>query len=129
MNEKSTYTRIDMTRTSRGIIVKKYPDGWTASTQVPQTVNTTMTLDEMIEWLERNGWKVYRWVEVPELGIAAGARAFRGVPLPVRTKYEIIHKRSKLQERLEPYLKPDPYTGEVKKLPIDIYSIDLAFQL
>lgn len=120
-------TRIDMTETTRGVIVKKFTDGWTATTQVPQSVNTEKKLDEMVAWLKANGWTVLQWPEVPELGIPHGARAFKGEPMPVRTKYEILHRRSRLTQKLEPYLRPDPYTGETKKLPIDLYSIDLAY--
>ena len=120
-------TRIDLTETTRGVIVRKYPDGWTASTRVPQTVNAEKTIDEMIAWLKEHSWTVYQWPEVPELGLARGARAFLGKPLPVRTKYEILYRRSKLTQKLEPYLHPDPYTGEVQQFPIDLYSIDLAY--
>ena len=121
-------TRIDLTQTTRGVIIKKYPDGWTASTQVPQAINAEKSLDEMIAWLKEHSWTVYQWPEVPELGLARGARAFLGRPLPVRTKYEIVYRRSQLQAKLEPYLRPDPYTGQVKKLPIDLVALDLAFQ-
>ena len=128
-DQAPSITRIDLHETTKGIIVKKYPDGWTASTQVPQTMNTEKTLDEMIAWLSEHGWKVYRWQEVPEMGISAGARAFFGKPLPVRTKYEIVYRRSQLQAKLEKYLgRPDPYTGQIKKLPIDLVALDLAFQ-
>jgi hypothetical protein len=129
MNEGAAITRIDLTETTRGVIVKKYPDGWTASTHVPQTMNNEKTFDEMVAWLQGHGWVVYKWPEVPELGLARGARAFLGRPLPVRTKCEIVYRRSQLQTKLEKYLgRPDPYTGQTKKLPIDLVALDLAYQ-
>jgi hypothetical protein len=127
-------TRIDLVNLphKQGTLVEKFQDGWTASSRaVITTTNKEMTFAEIVEWLKANEWLVYEWPACPELGIEQGARAFRGKPLPVRTKNTLIWYRNLLGERFDRAMKDrrDPYTGQLIPLPINLSTIDLALYL
>lgn len=69
-------------------------------------------VDAFIESLEANGWTVFRWS-------AYGARAFKGQPWPVRSKYEIIETRKRLEN--------DDRRGVHH--PYNVDALDLAYEL
>jgi hypothetical protein len=132
-DEPKKITRIDLHQSAHGVLVEKYAKGWTASTRGWVKVNTEMSMDDMVAYLKDHGWIVYEWPGVPELSIDRGARAFLGKPMPVRSKAELIRRRSELQERLEQVLsrqrRTDAYTDQPIPLPINLSTIDLALCL
>jgi hypothetical protein len=133
-DEKKKITRIELRNLPhhQGVLVEKFQEGWTAGSRaVSTTTNQEMTFDEIIEWLKTNEWVVCEWPACPELGIEQGARAFRGKPMPVRTKSTLIWWRNTLQERWERAMKDrrDPYSGKLIPLPINLSTIDLALYL
>lgn len=110
-----------------GIQVSKFPDGWTAATNpVERSIQRQKSLDEMCEWLAERGWTVYRWPASKELGVAEGATAFRGKPIPKRTRSAIIELRSQLERKAQAHYRR---YSELSELPINLSAIDLAYQL
>jgi hypothetical protein len=88
--------------------VMKFAEGWTASTPPSQNYESEKSLEEIVAWLEANGWIVRKWYN--------GARAFKnGTMAPIRCKFEIIAKRQSLQKW------PDPH--------LQIHALDLAYDL
>lgn len=111
-SEQPAITRIDLWETPDGLLVLKFKNGWTASTRaVERYVNPKWTLDMATAWLEENGWKVRRW-GAP----GAGARAWMGKELPVRTAGEIQAKRARMENNRQ------LYPG------LEIHCIDFAFE-
>lgn len=103
-------TRIDLYQNPDGLLVFKYPEGWTATTRpVERNLNQEWDLDRAVAWLTENGWTVRRW--------PGGARAWLGKPLPVRNWGQIKRKREELTQRRA--LFPD----------LQLHTIDLAFDL
>lgn len=74
--------------------------------------NSTMSIDDMVSWLEDHGYRVYRW--------PTGARAFYGDPHPVRSTEQIRRLRDKLKRRK---MDGDPLLAD-----IEVYGLDLRFQ-
>lgn len=88
-------TRIDFYKLPDGNVrVAKYPEGWGLKT--PSTANyiSDRPLDEMLAWLQENGWIIRTWGEGPWL---SGARAWKDELIPVHTAYEIKRRRENLQ--------------------------------
>lgn len=75
-------TRIDLFKTSAGLIVATFAEGWTASTPAHKRTNRTdITLEDAVAVLREHGWTVRTWHN--------GARAWLGPVLPVRTAGQI----------------------------------------
>ena len=114
-----TYTRIDMhicrDLENRGKIrVVKWAEGWekdVSSFPAKITINDSMTLDDMVAWLENDGWTVRRWI--------FGARAWKGSIHPIRTAYEIKRLRESLERRKR--------EGEAELQEVELHGIDLAY--
>jgi hypothetical protein len=107
---RANVTRIDLYQQNDGTLVFKYAEGWTAST--PAISRRTVppeekSFDDMLAWLQSNGWTVRTWPN--------GARAWKGAPKPVRTAGQIMRKR----ESLERYPRPD----------LQLCNLDLALDL
>lgn len=125
-------TRIDLKDYPHqdGIQVKKWADGWDPNTR-PFEISTQrqMTLEQMVAWLRDNGWTVYEWEACPVLGIPAGARAFKGTPHSVRTRYQLKQLRDQYVRKAEEWLRtPESYTNPPTVVN-RIHAIDLAFEL
>ena len=93
MSANLVITRIDFTivPVDGAVNIRKYGEGWTASTPPAITsTNRTQSLEDMLSWLEEHGWTVRRW--------PGGARAFRGKPMPVRTRSAIQRLRDQFRE-------------------------------
>lgn len=70
-------TRIDLREVPTGILVQSFEDDWRTTNDANEShLNYTTTLPLMVEWLKDNGWTVREW--------PGGARAFKGLPRPVR---------------------------------------------
>lgn len=112
MDKTQNITRIDMIAIPTGVLVHKYPEGWTASTPpASTTTQETLSLDWMVSWLENDGWTVRRW--------PGGARAWKGAMLPVRNGGQIKRKRDELRQRWQ----------EWNQRGIQVNALDLAYDL
>jgi len=132
LSHKNIITRVDFRDfpNEPGIQVKKYADGWNPnSNPVEVSTQREMTLEQMVTWLEQHDWTVYRWDVCPVLGLPAGARAFRGEPQSVRTKWQLKKLRDQYLAKAEEWFR----TSESYSAPITtvnrIHAIDLAFEL
>jgi hypothetical protein len=105
--EAKKITRVDLFEHPQGVMVNKFEEGWTASSQpVNLHINKEQTLDQMVAWLQENGWRVIQW---PGAGPGnRGARAWLGKPLPVRTRWGIQYVREVYTRRRRELLKADP---------------------
>ena len=84
---KGPITRIDFVKIGAGVVVKKYPFGWTAHTN-PISVKSEgpeFDFEFALNWCRENGWTVHTWPD--------GARAWKGEVLPVRTVQAILRLR------------------------------------
>ena len=106
MSEEPRFTRVDLFEMSGGVRVFWYPKGWHRGT-VPATnhLNKDIPLDQMVAWLEDNGWTVRKWPK--------GARGWLGDLRPIRTRSEIMRKRSQLQKYPPPELEGIVHTLEL----------------
>jgi hypothetical protein len=113
-SEQPAVTRIDLWETPDGLLVVRFGNGWTASSQqITRHFNKEWTIDQAVNWLEDNNWKVRRW----GLPGHAGARGWLDKMRPVRTKAEIIAKRNRMWENR--HLYPD----------LQIHCLDFAFDM
>ena len=123
-------TRIDIHDYPTGLEVKKFADGWGPNTPPAEISNQArMTIDEMIAWLEAHGWKIYTWEACPVLGVPQGARAFRGTPRSVRTKYQLKKLRDTYIARADAYFRTPESFQNPPSTVNRIHAIDLAFEL
>ena len=88
-------TRMDFMQLPAGVNVRKFPYGWTASTR-PMTDETKMDfdLDGALTWCKDHGYTVRNF--------PGGARAFLGIPLPIRDRSTILKMRRQIEQRLTP---------------------------
>jgi hypothetical protein len=88
-------TRVDLYQNPNGIFICKYAEGWTASTPaIARYTISDRSLDDLVDALQRtSGWTVRRW--------PGGARAWRGKPMPIRSRTAILRKRDEVT-RLHP---------------------------
>ncbi len=115
-------TRVDLIQVGEHVRVDKFPYGWTLSTPpISSDLKPDgFTLDQALDWFSGNrAWTVRTW--------PGGARAWLGPLIPVRTKVEIIHERSKLQRWLHDQLSAGNFEPG-KYLPGE-YQVDLAFDM
>lgn len=106
-------TRVDMKANVNGVFVQQFEDGWTAMTPpVERHTNAETSLADMVAWFKQRGWTVREW--------PGGARAFRGQPMPVRTKGEILRLRRRID-----------LDAMLKRLPpgVQAHALDLAVDL
>ena len=99
--QEKIYTRIDFRQLPDGTVkVRKYEEGWVGdSMYFDESIQAEMTIAEMAAWCKGRGWRVIEWPAVPEIGLPAGARAFKGGMMPVRNKYAIKGLRRTLDEK------------------------------
>lgn len=133
-NSQFTITRIDLKDfpNQDGVTVKKFADGWQPNTP-PVEISTQrqMSCTDMADWLESHGWHVVRWEACPVLGIPAGARAFKGQPRSVRTRWQLKKYRDELVEKADAYLRtPESYNmANGPTLVYRVHVLDLAYEL
>lgn len=127
----SNVTRVDLTLFDgtlrgasdlKGVRVMKWEafPGWDGHEELQRIwgkpdhigLNTSKSLDEMADWLEAHGYRIYRW--------PTGARAFWGTPKPVRTSHQMV----KLRQRLE----RQKAAGYPPLQDIQIHTLDLKFE-
>lgn len=85
--------RVDIVMEGKTYVVRKWPEGWTATTPPLTTEDKgeRFDYDKAVAWLKRHGWTVYEW--------PGGARAWYGKALPVRTVEGIKAVRRNLLDR------------------------------
>lgn len=129
----NTITRIDLQDfpNEPGVRVSKYAQGWTIKSHPADISNQReMTLDEMVDWLISHDWDVVRWEAGPELGIPAGARAFRpGTRKSVRSKGQLKKMRDSMKAKAEAYFRTPESFRNPPSLINRIHVIDLAYEL
>jgi len=87
--EPKKITRVDVIENPGGLLVRKYVEGWQASTPaLSVSTNAEWTLDQAVEWLKEHDYTVRTG--------PGGARAWLGNPLPVRSRGQILRLRDEL---------------------------------
>lgn len=107
------FGRIDLFENPQGyILVLKWRKGWApGAPPCANDQNTEMDLDEMVDWLEREGWTIRRW--------PGGARAWRDGLRIIRTRGQILRKRKQLQTGAG-------YGPEIRNIA---HTLELAYDL
>ena len=109
--------RIDFGLGPQGWSVREYPYGWVAGTPALRTVLKDKSFNYYlaIENCRQAGWTVHEW---PATCLnMRGARAWRGKPLPIRSKGSIIDLRRRVMANMA-----FPHVGQ-------LINYDFAFDL
>ena len=85
--------RIDFAVVPSGVAVTKFwlVEGRSVSLLGSEMKPAGFDLEEALAWCEANGYTVRRW--------DGGARAWRGLPWPIRTRAQILRKRSEVERQ------------------------------
>ena len=86
--------RIDFAVVATGVVVTKFwlVDGRSIPLNGGEMKPAGFDLEEALAWCEAHGYTVRRW--------KGGARAWLGVPWPVRTRAQILRKRSAVERQV-----------------------------
>ena len=86
--------RIDFAVVATGVVVTKFwlIDGRSIPLHGGEIKPTGFDLEGTLAWCEANGYTVRRW--------EGGARAWKGEPWPVRTRAQILRKRSAVERQV-----------------------------
>jgi hypothetical protein len=85
--------RIDFLVVATGVVVAKFwlIDGRSIPLHGGEIKPTGFDLEGALAWCEANGYTVRRW--------EGGARAWKGAPWPIRTRAQILRKRSEVERQ------------------------------
>ena len=85
--------RIDFAVVPSGVAVTKFwlVEGRSVSLLGSEMKPAGFDLEGALAWCEANGYTVRRW--------DGGARAWRGLPWPIRTRAQILRKRSEVERQ------------------------------
>ena len=86
--------RIDFAVVPSGVAVTKFwlVDGRSVPLHVGEMKPPGFDLEAALAWCEAHGYTVRRW--------DGGARAWKGAPWPVRTRAQILRKRSAVERQV-----------------------------
>jgi hypothetical protein len=104
--------RIDFAVVPSGVAVTKFwlIDGRSIPLHGGEMKPAGFDLEEALDWCEANGYTVRRW--------DGGARAWKGEPWPVRTRTQILRKRSAVERMV--------FAGHASG---NLLSLDFAFDM
>jgi len=135
VNEQARTDRIDFTILNDStVLVTKMVRYKKQRRDIPhmneQHAPGTFDLEAALQWCEMNGYTVQTWPKHENRTL--GARAWKGNPWPIRTRYQIVLLRQELEDECMAYWDAAPERREHMPIPrwmnmTELAHVDLAY--